>query len=141
MTPTVTTIYTGDLRTEATHVRSGNKLITDAPVDNQGKGEFFSPTDLVAVAFGSCMTTIMGMAARTHGFDIDGATLEITKIMTTEGPRRISEIIVDLRFPRDYPDKVKTILEHITRTCPVALSLHPDLKQTVRLHYGQGEKD
>lgn len=132
---TAHTLYMGELRTEATHLLSGSKLITDAPPDNQGKGEFFSPTDLVATALGSCMVTIMGIAARTHGFNIDGTTMEITKVMTSEGPRRIAEIIIKLNFPRDYSDHDKKIIETITRTCPVALSLHPDLKQTIGISY------
>ena len=107
---TTETIYIGSLRTEATHLISGNKLITDAPPDNQGKGEYFSPTDLVATALGSCIVTIMGIAARTHGFSIDGTKLVITKIMTREAPRRIAEIIVDITFPEmQYTDQQKKI--------------------------------
>ena len=133
---TVETIYLGELRTEATHLRSGTKLTTDAPVDNQGKGEYFSPTDLVATALGSCMVTVMGIAARTHNFSIDGAKLVITKVMTQEPPRRIGEIIVELTFPAmNYSEKEKKILEYVVKTCPVALSLHPDVKQTVHLIY------
>jgi uncharacterized OsmC-like protein len=132
---TAETIYLGELRTEATHILSGNKLITDAPPDNQGKGEYFSPTDLVATALGSCMVTVMGIAARTHKFDIDGARLVITKIMSSEPPRKIAEIVIELAFPMDYPEKVKKIIEFTVKNCPVALSLHPDLKQTVRLSY------
>jgi putative redox protein len=133
---TIETTYLGDLRTEATHVRSGNKLITDAPPDNQGKGEYFSPTDLVATALGSCIITVMGIAARTHNFNIDGANLTITKIMTQEPPRSIAEIIVELTFPpENYSDKQKKILEYVVKTCPVALSLHPDVKQSVKLVY------
>jgi uncharacterized OsmC-like protein len=132
---TVHSKYMGDLRTEATHLRSGTRLITDAPIDNQGKGEFFSPTDLVATALGSCMITIMGIAAREHNFSIEGANWEVTKIMA-DNPRRISEIIVELTFPpNNYTQQQKRILEHISRTCPVALSLHPELRQTVRLIY------
>ncbi|MFZ4520373.1 MAG: OsmC family protein [Bacteroidales bacterium] len=134
--PTIETIYLGDLRTEATHLLSGNKLITDAPPDNQGRGEYFSPTDLVATSLGSCMVTVMGIAARTHQFNIDGAKLVITKIMTQEAPRRIAEIMIDITFPHeDYPEKVRKIIEFTVKNCPVALSLHPDVKQTVRLHY------
>jgi uncharacterized OsmC-like protein len=133
---TVETIYTGELRTEAIHLRSGSKLITDAPPDNQGRGEYFSPTDLVATALGSCMVTIMGIAARTHNFNIDGTRIVITKIMTTEAPRKIAEIVIDMTFPdHDYPEKVKKIIEFTVKNCPVALSLHPDVKQTVTLHY------
>jgi putative redox protein len=132
---TVESIYQGDLRTEATHLRSGTKLITDAPVDNQGKGEFFSPTDLVAAALGSCMITIMGIACRTHGFSIDGATWKTTKVMA-DNPRRISEIVIELTFPpNSYTDQQKRVIEHISKNCPVALSLHPDLKQSVTLVY------
>ena len=133
---TVETVYSGELRTEATHIRSGNKLITDAPVDNLGKGEYFSPTDLVATALGSCMITVMGIAARTHQFNIDGARLVITKIMTQEAPRKIAEIVVEITFPaNDYSVKEKKILDYVVKTCPVALSLHPDVKQTVTLIY------
>ena len=134
--PTVETIYLGALRTEATHLLSGNKLITDAPPDNQGRGEYFSPTDLVATALGSCMVTVMGIAARTHNFNIDGSKLVITKIMTTEAPRRIAEVVIGITFPEDYSDKVKKIIEYTVKNCPVALSLHPDVKQTVTLRYG-----
>jgi putative redox protein len=133
--PTIETIYPGDLRTEATHILSGNMLLTDAPPDNQGRGEYFSPTDLVATALGSCMTTIMGIAAKTHGFNIDGTKLVITKIMTTEPPRKISEIVIDITFPMNYPDKVKKIIDFSVKNCPVALSLHPDLIQRVTVHY------
>jgi uncharacterized OsmC-like protein len=132
---TVHSKYLGDLRTEATHLRSGSKLITDAPVDNRGKGEYFSPTDLVATALGSCMITIMGIAAREHHFSIEGSSWEITKVMD-ENPRRIGEIIVEITLPpNNYTEQQKRILEHISKTCPVALSLHPGLRQTVRLIY------
>ena len=131
---TVETIYMGELRTQATHIRSGIKLFTDAPPDNQGKGEYFSPTDLVAAALGSCMITIMGIAARTHNFNIDGTKLVITKVMTQEPPRRIAEIIIELTFPSvNYSEKEKKIIEYAVKNCPVALSLHPDVKQTVTL--------
>jgi uncharacterized OsmC-like protein len=133
---TAKTTYLGDLRTEAVHVRSGQKLITDAPVDNQGKGEYFSPTDLLATALGSCMLTIMGIAARTHGFNIDGTKVDITKVMGTN-PRRVVEVIVELTFPRNYTDKEKKIIEISAKECPVANSLHPDLKQSVVFRYPQ----
>jgi putative redox protein len=133
--PTIETFYLGELRTEATHLLSGNKLITDAPPDNQGRGEYFSPTDLVATALGSCMVTVMGIAARTHNFDIEGTRLVITKVMTQEAPRKIAEIIIDLTFPQDYPEKVKKIIDYTIMNCPVALSLHPDLKQTITVQY------
>ncbi|HOI31964.1 MAG: OsmC family protein [Bacteroidales bacterium] len=125
--------YTGDLRTEMTHLQSGTIVLTDAPVDNKGRGEVFSPTDLVATALGSCMLTIMGIAAREHGFNMDGTQAEVTKIMESN-PRRIAEVHIRLLFPKQhYTDKQKKILTIISRSCPVALSLHPDLKQKIEL--------
>ncbi|WP_316842878.1 OsmC family protein [Pedobacter gandavensis] len=127
--------YNGSLRTTSVHERSGNEIITDAPVDNQGKGEAFSPTDLLATSLGNCMLTIVGIASASHGFNIDGATCEITKIMA-ENPRRVSEIVVNFQFPANgYSDKDKTIIERSAHTCPVAMSLHPDIKQTVSFNY------
>ncbi len=132
---TIQTQYTSGLRTCATHVRSGEVIITDAPVDNQGKGEAFSPTDLLAAALGSCMLTIMGISAREHGFDIDGTQVDITKIMGTN-PRRVQEVIIDFSFPhRNYTDKQKKLISLAADTCPVAKSLHPDMKQTIRLNF------
>ena len=125
-------IYEGGLRTVATHIKSGSKIETDAPVDNKGKGERFSPTDLVATALASCMCTIMGIAANTHGINIDGVACEVEKIMT-ESPRKIGEVKVNVVFPQNssYTDKERKILEHAALTCPVFLSLHPDCKKTV----------
>ncbi len=125
-------IYTGELRTVATHLRSGTVIETDAPIDNNGKGERFSPTDLVATALASCMCTLMGIAGRTHNINIDGTECEIEKIMVPN-PRRIGEIKVNVRFPmtQTYTDKEKKILEHAAITCPVFESLHPDCKKTV----------
>jgi len=130
---TTRTKYLGDLRTEMLHIRSGKIIITDAPVDNKGKGEYFSPTDLVASALGSCIFTIMGIAAREHGFSIEGSSCTITKIMT-EAPRRIGEIkiVFDLRS-NSYTDKQKKILEYCVKTCPVALSLNESVIQNVTL--------
>lgn len=130
---TAQTIYISDLRTKMTHLQSGESVITDAPVDNNGKGEAFSPTDLVASALSSCMLTIMGISAREHQFSIDGAKADITKVMASN-PRRISEVHIEITFPEiSYTPKQKKILEIISKTCPVALSLHPDLKQDVKL--------
>lgn len=132
---TAATIYKGELRTEITHLRSGSKIVTDAPVDNKGKGEYFSPTDMVASALGSCIFTIMGIAAREHGFSIDGATCTIVKVMT-ENPRKIGEIIIEFDFSSGvYTDKQKKILDYCVRTCPVALSLHESVKQSVTLKF------
>ncbi|GAA4320627.1 OsmC family protein [Mucilaginibacter gynuensis] len=127
---TIETTYLGDLRTEATHLQSGTKIITDAPVDNQGRGEAFSPTDLLAASLGSCMLTIMGIAARTHSIDIDNTQCSITKIMAAN-PRRVSEVVVNLKFPKEYTEKEQKILEHAALTCPVYLSLNADLIKTV----------
>lgn len=130
---TAATKYKGDLRTEITHLRSGSIITTDAPIDNKGKGENFSPTDLVASALGSCIFTIMGIAAREHGFSIDGASCRITKIMT-EKPRKIGEIKIDFDFTsNEYTDKQKKILEYCVRSCPVALSLNESVFQNVKL--------
>jgi putative redox protein len=127
---TIETVYKGDLRTEATHVQSGTKIITDAPVDNQGKGEAFSPTDLLSASLGSCMLTIMGITARTHGIDINDTKCAITKIMSAN-PRQVSEIVINLQFPHQYSEKEMKILENAALTCPVYLSLNADLKKTV----------
>lgn len=130
---TAQTIYISDLRTKMTHLQSGESVITDAPIDNNGKGEAFSPTDLVASALSSCMLTIMGISAREHQFSIDGAKADITKVMASN-PRRISEVHIEITFPEfSYTPKQKKILEVISKTCPVALSLHPDLKQEIKL--------
>jgi putative redox protein len=130
---TTKTKYLGDLRTEMTHVRSGSIIITDAPVDNKGKGEYFSPTDLVASALGSCIFTIMGIAAREHGFSIDGGSCKITKIMTDK-PRKIGEIVIEFDFTANsYSDKEKKILDYCVKTCPVALSLNESVIQNVKL--------
>ncbi|HWZ05189.1 MAG TPA: OsmC family protein [Mucilaginibacter sp.] len=127
---TIETTYLGDLRTEATHLQSGTKIITDAPVDNQGKGEAFSPTDLLAASLGSCMLTIMGIKARASDIDIDGTTISITKIMAAD-PRRVSEIVINFKFPKEYTEKEQLLLERAALTCPVYYSLHEDLKKTV----------
>ena len=127
--------YIGDLRTEATHVKSGRVIITDAPPDNQGKGEAFSPTDLLATSLGVCAITVVGIAARTHGFDVDGTEISVTKIMASD-PRRVGEVIVEFNFPPvKYTEKQKKIIEHTIFTCPVGLSLHPDLKQSFKLNF------
>ncbi len=132
---TIQTTYLGDLRTESIHLQSGTRLVTDAPTDNQGKGESFSPTDLLATAYGACVFTIMGIAAKTHGFSIEGTKVETTKVMGTE-PRRIVELITNFTFPpNDYSIKQKKILELAAKECPVYNSLHPDLKKTVTFTY------
>jgi len=130
-------IYLSELRTEAHHLYSGVKITTDAPLDNQGKAGFFSPTDLAATSLASCMLTIIGIAARTHGFSIDNTEATVTKIMYSN-PRRIGEIHIEYHFPDNaYTEKQKKIIEVAGRTCPVALSLHPDLKQIVSFNFKQ----
>jgi len=126
--------YKGELRTEAIHLKSGKTIITDAPIDNQGKGEAFSPTDLVATALGSCMITIMGIVAEREGIILDGTTAEVEKVMATS-PRRIGEVRIKIKFiqklNRDQRDK----LERAAKTCPVSGSLSEDLKETVEFIY------
>jgi uncharacterized OsmC-like protein len=130
---TAKTKYLGNLRTEIVHLRSGSVITTDAPVDNKGKGENFSPTDMVAAALGSCIFTIMGISAREHSFSIVGSTCSITKIMS-ENPRKIGEIRIEFDFRgNDYSAKEKKLLEHCVKTCPVALSLKESVFQNVTL--------
>lgn len=131
---TIETVYQGTLRTQAKHVQSGTEILTDAPVDNQGKGEAFSPTDLLAASLGSCMLTIMGITAREHQINIENTTCEITKVMVAN-PRRVGEINVKLNFPEKYSDKQQKILERAALTCPVYLSLHPDIKKLVNFNW------
>lgn len=125
--------YLGELRTEATHLQSGNQILTDAPTDNHGKGEAFSPTDLVATALGSCMISIMGIKLLGSGKDIKGAMADVTKVMYSE-PRRIGEIHVKINVPdADFSEKEKQILINAAHACPVAKSLHPDIKQVIEI--------
>lgn len=127
--------YKGDLRTEAVHLYSNNSIITDAPLDNQGKAEAFSPTDLVATALVSCMFTIIGIKARDSGFCIDNATAKATKIMA-DSPRKIKEIIIEFDFTNhQYSNKEKKMIENSAKVCPVALSLATDIKQTLTFNF------
>ena len=127
---TIQATYLGGLRTEATHLQSGTKIITDAPTDNKGKGEAFSPTDLLAEALASCILTTMAIVADTHSINIDNTQCEVTKVMAPN-PRRVAEVIVNLKFPQTYTDKEKKILESAANNCPVHVSLHPDVKKTI----------
>lgn len=116
-------VYIGDLRTEAEHLKSGTKIITDAPTDNNGKGASFSPTDLVATALGSCMITIMGIAAQTHKIDIVGTELTVNKVMASD-PRRIGKIEVVMTMPaKDYSTRERKILEAAAHGCPVGSTI------------------
>lgn len=128
--PTSKVTYLGDLRTSSIHLQSGSEIISDAPLDNNGKGEAFSPTDTVANGFASCMFTVMGIKAREMGVDFSGSTAEVTKIMAAD-PRRISEIHVTFEMNVDADEKTKTILERTALTCPVHFSLHPDIKREI----------
>lgn len=123
-------IYLGDLRTKSTHIASQSEILSDAPIDNNGKGEVFSPTDYVANALASCMLTIMGIKAREMNVDISQSRAEVTKIMQSE-PRRIGEIEVKIFMSLQADIKTKTILENAAKACPVAKSLHPDIVQKI----------
>ncbi|MBL7804938.1 MAG: OsmC family protein [Saprospiraceae bacterium] len=127
--------YLGDLRTRATHLQSGIEIITDAPLDNQGRGEAFSPTDLCATSLASCMMTIMGISARSRELDITGARAEVTKIMAAN-PRRIARVEIRLIMPkRDFSERDRQLLETAGRTCPVALSLGDGVEQVVEFEW------
>ncbi len=127
--------YEGDLRCRATHGPSGKELTTDAPVDNRGRGESFSPTDLVATALGTCMLTIMGIAARQHGWDLAGTTVTVEKKMVADPVRRIGELSVEFHVQGRFDAGERPVLERAALTCPVHKSLHPDLKIPVRFHW------
>lgn len=127
--------YEGDLRTNAVHLKSGNALITDAPTDNQGKGEAFSPTDLLATALGSCMMTIMGIHAKKNNIKLDKVSAKVTKIMAAN-PRRVSELIIEFTIAgNQITEDQKKGLEDSAINCPVAKSIHPDLIQRVIFNY------
>jgi len=132
---TSTIVYKGNLRTESTHVLSNSIVLTDAPLDNHGKGEAFSPTDLVANSLATCMLTIMGIKANSLAVDLLGSRAEVTKIMQTE-PRMIGEIVIAFDMQAsEIDDKTKTILERSALTCPVYLSLHPNIKKTISFNW------
>lgn len=122
--------YLGNLRTENEHLKSGNIFITDAPTDNNGKGEAFSPTDTVATGLANCMITVMGIKAQNMDVNMDGTTAMVTKTMAAD-PRRISKIEIVLNFPAGIDDKSRKILENTGRTCPVMQSLHPDIEKVI----------
>ena len=133
--PTIKSSYLGNLRTQATHVLSGNALLTDAPLDNNGKGEAFSPTDLVAAALGSCMVTIMGLVADREGTSLEGLSWEVTKIMQSD-PRKIREIQVNFHWAcSTFTPAFSQKLKNAARTCPVALSLDPSIAQTITFDF------
>ena len=128
--------YQGDLHAKAVHGPSGTELNTDAPKDNQGRGESFSPTDLTATSLGSCMLTTMGIMARTLNVDMAGATAVVEKEMTSEGPRKIRRLTVRIKMPKALGEDDQLKLERAAHTCPVARSLHPDVEQVVEFAWG-----
>ena len=134
---TSTVVYKGLLRTELTHLQSGQVIETDAPTDNKGKGERFSPTDLLATSYGSCMITTMAIRAADMNLNFDGTKIEITKIMSSDAPRRVIGIKADLFFTKlfEATDEQKEQLVRIARTCPVEKSLHPDIKLDVGFNW------
>lgn len=132
MTSKVT--YIGNLRTENKHLKSGDTYITDAPTDNNGKGEAFSPTDTVATGLANCMLTVMGIKAQDLNIEMSGTTAEVTKIMASD-PRRISKIEIVLNLPFKADAKQKNILEHTAKTCPVLYSLHPEIEKDISFNW------
>ena len=132
MTSNVT--YLGELRTNAVHLASENSFITDAPLDNQGKGEAFSPTDIVSTALASCLLTIMGIKAKNLNLDLRGTKAQVKKIMASE-PRRIEEIKIEINVNKSFDSKTQRLLERAALNCPVAKSLHPDLKQNITFNW------
>lgn len=128
--------YEGGLRCHAVHGPSGQQLSTDAPVDNQGRGESFSPTDLVATALGTCMATIMGIVADRHQWDIAGTTVDVAKDMTSEGPRRIRRLDVSIHVPTQLGEEAHSALEKAAHTCPVRLSILPAIEVPVMFRWG-----
>jgi uncharacterized OsmC-like protein len=134
---TSTVVYNGGLRTVCTHLKSGSSFETDAPVDNNGKGERFSPTDLMATSLATCMATVMGIKARSMGFDLDEIKVDVLKIMKVD-PRRVGGIELTFHIPpalRDIDEKTKSILRHTGDTCPVMKSIHPDIE--VKVDWGE----
>ncbi len=133
---TSTVTYLGNLRCENTHLKSGSTFNTDAPIDNNGKGEAFSPTDTIATGLANCILTVMGIKASTmDGVSIDGAVANVTKTMSSS-PRRISTIKIEISMPTSCDIKTQKILEHTAHTCPVHYSLHPDIEKDILFNWG-----
>ena len=127
--------YVGELRTYSKHIKSGQKIITDAPTDNNGKGQAFAPTDLVSSALCSCMTTVMGIYAEKGGFKMPNSSAKITKVMSVE-PRKIKEIRIELNFEENnLSEAQKNKLKNVGENCPVAKSLHPDINQIINFNF------
>ena len=135
--PTVKVTYLGNLRTNSMHLQSGNQLITDAPTDNMGKGEAFSPTDLLATATGTCILTTMAIVAQRDGIELMNSEVEVTKIMTQTPPRRVARLEINLKMKANVvlSDEQKKKLENTAHKCPVSLSLHPDVEQVLSFEW------
>lgn len=129
--------YLKDLRTECIHLKSSQSIVTDAPTDNHGKGEAFSPTDLAATSLATCMLTVMGIKGNTLGIKLDGSRAFVTKIMAS-APRRISRIEIEMHLP-NIAEAHRQVLEETAENCPVAKSLHPDLEVAVNFHWNSNE--
>ncbi|MCS6771168.1 MAG: OsmC family protein [Kiritimatiellae bacterium] len=127
--------YEGNLRCRAFHGPSGTRIETDAPVDNFGKGERFSPTDLVATALASCIVTTIGILAQRKGWDVSGMRAKVVKEMSREGPRRIARLPVELWIPASLPPEARQQIEHAARACPVHKSIHPEIEAPVTIHW------
>ena len=126
--------YKRNLRTQCNHLQSGHEIYTDAPVENHGNGEAFSPTDLVVTALGSCLLTIMGITANTHGINMDKSLARVTKFMYTN-PRRIGKIIVEIHIPYEISHKQQRLLNQAAKGCPVHHSMHPDIEIEINIHF------
>ena len=126
--PTVSCRYRGELRCEATHHGSGAVLITDAPIDNAGKGEEFSPTDLLATSVATCMLTIMGITAKSRNWSIEGSTADVEKQMTKSGPRKVEKLRVHLKLPQQLSNEQRSLLQRVAEQCPVKRSLDPSIQ-------------
>ncbi len=131
----ISVIYSGTLRCNVTHDNSGVQIITDAPTDNHGRGESFSPTDLVATALGACMITTMGITAQNEHVSLDGTTIAIEKYMSTDAPRRIAKIAAHLTMCAGIPKEYRSRIEHIGNNCPVQKTLHPDVVLDIAYSY------
>jgi putative redox protein len=132
----INVVYEGQLQSTAIHGPSGATLVTDAPKDNMGKGESFSPTDLVATALATCIVTTMGIVAQRHGLDLAGTKVRAEKHMTTSGLRRIARLPVEVHVPRTFKDDDRQRLENAAHTCPVHKSLHPDVDAPISFRWG-----
>ena len=133
--PTIEISYQGQLRTQAIHLQSQTKLITDAPTDNQGKGESFSPTDLVATGLGACMLTIMGIVADRHGWDLSAAKVSVNKVMAADPVRRIARLEVEIHVPGEFDDKGRAALEKAALNCPVHATLGATVEMPVSFRW------